>query len=294
MMVSYAQNYEDVRLARVFPHTNGFYVDVGANDPVNCSLTKHFYDAGWHGVNIEPAADAFARLQPQRPRDVNLNVGLSDHDGTLTFFEGSSLTGLSTFSAVEAEVHRKAGLVFEERTVQVTTLARVCERYVTGTIDFMSVDVEGYERQVLEGGDWRRWRPRVVVVEATRPNTAIPSHKAWEPVLLERDYLLAVFDGINRFYVRAEDRVLAEQLREQVSLWDDFAPYAVVRESEERAKALADKRELERRLAILEARVREFDGIGPLAIKIGRKLSRLSQRLPGLSSAIKKVVRRRV
>ena len=55
-MVSYAQNHEDVLLRRVFPdEPNGFYIDVGANDPVRDSVTKHFYDRGWHGINIEPA-----------------------------------------------------------------------------------------------------------------------------------------------------------------------------------------------------------------------------------------------
>ena len=56
-----------------------------------------------------------------------------------------------------------------ERAVRVTTLARVCERHVEGTIDFLKIDVDGHAGEVLAGGDWTRWRPRVVLVEAFDP-----------------------------------------------------------------------------------------------------------------------------
>src|ERR671932_817144 len=104
-MTSYAQNHEDVLLVRLFrPGLTGFYVDVGANDPVSNSVTKHFYDLGWRGINVEPATAPFERLQEARPRDVNLNIGISDHEGTLTFHEfPPGISGVSTFSAPQAE-----------------------------------------------------------------------------------------------------------------------------------------------------------------------------------------------
>ena len=166
---SYAQNHEDVLLARLFPPgIKGFFIDVGAMDPVLHSVTKLFSDRGWQGINVEPAAAHFERLQAGRPRDTNLNVGLSDHEGTLTLFESDPSSGWSTFSADQAAHHRDSGLTLVERTVPVMTLAQVCQKYVTDTIDFMSIDVEGHERQVLAGGDWRTWRPRVVLVEIGR------------------------------------------------------------------------------------------------------------------------------
>src|SRR5262249_31332093 len=101
-MVSYAQNAEDVLLNRLFPDGVGFYIDVGAHDPVHLSVTKHFYDRGWSGINLEPEPVGFAKLCDQRPRDINLNVGVSDHDGAMTFYEAPGATGWSTFSLAQA------------------------------------------------------------------------------------------------------------------------------------------------------------------------------------------------
>ncbi len=224
-MVSYAQNAEDVLLARLFPSgLKGFYVDVGAHHPVQGSVTKHFYDQGWRGVNVEPAAEPFAELYQARPRDVNLGVGLSDKPGTLTLFE-SSLTGCSTFSPDAASHQRLSGIRFAEREVEVLTLAQVCEDHVEGEIDFLSIDVEGHEARVLLGADWKRWRPRVVLVEATEPLTTVSSHESWEPTLLDADYLFATFDGLNRWYVRIEDAKLLEPLRTPANVLDDYIPY---------------------------------------------------------------------
>lgn len=236
-MTSYAQNREDVLLDRLFPRgLKGFYIDVGANDPVANSVTKHFYDLGWRGINIEPGRSAFERLQEARPRDVNLNLGLSDHEDTLAFHEfPAGISGVSTFSAELAEWQRDKGHAFEVRDVPVTTLAKICAEHVDGEIDFLSIDVEGHEREVLEGGDWSRWRPKVVIVEATQPATTNPTHQQWEHVLLDANYTFAAFDGLNRYYVREEDAHLAEGLATPVNVNDLFVAY-------EHAKAFEDLR----------------------------------------------------
>src|SRR5262245_29169044 len=106
--VSYAQNGEDVRLRRAFrDQSSGFYVDVGANDPVEYSITKHFYDAGWSGINVEPSPGPYARLLRDRKRDVNLNVGCSNRSGSMRLYAGREAPGLSTFTAEEAALHEK-------------------------------------------------------------------------------------------------------------------------------------------------------------------------------------------
>ena len=227
-MISYAQNAEDVLLRRAFPEqVRGLYIDVGANHPVQNSVTKHFYDRGWSGINIEPD-QVFSVLEAGRPRDVNLNLGVSDRSGELTFYEFGN--GLSTFSRDEALAGQQAGYAFRERTVPVTTLAEICERHVTRDIDFLSVDVEGHERQVLLGADWNRWRPRIVLVEATRPATTIPTHGAWEHILLEADYAFATFDGLNRYYVRGEDQELLTCFETPANIFDHFIPYRYYRQ----------------------------------------------------------------
>ena len=129
-MVSYAQNHEDVLLDRAFPRGKpGFYIDVGANEPVRNSVTKHFYELGWHGINVEPGAHPFALLAAERQRDVNLNVAVSDTEGELTLYElPPDLSGGSTLSEANAARHREAGHPAPGRTVATLTLAQLCER----------------------------------------------------------------------------------------------------------------------------------------------------------------------
>lgn len=227
--ISYAQNAEDIVLDRVFARgRRGFYIDVGANGPVVDSITKHFYDLGWHGINIEPSAQPFQELAAARTRDVNLNVGLSDVAGEGTFYAFEEST-ISTFSPQSAARLHELGKTSTTLTVPTMTLAEVCAAHVTGTIDFLSVDVEGHEYQVLSGADWKRWRPRVVVVEATEPTTPIPAHERWEQILLDAEYLFATFDGVNRFYVRAEDADLVPSLAIPANPNDDYMPYRYFR-----------------------------------------------------------------
>ena len=194
-MISYSQNFEDVLLRRVYPHkSDGFYIDVGANHPLHDSVTHYFYRLGWHGINVEPIPDVCELLCEERARDINLNIGLSNTNGSATFYESLSHPALSTFDSTNAKHHIEQGEDFRERTVSLTTLARVCEDHAVGEIDFLSIDVEGLERQVLEGADFERWRPRLILIESTHPNSRRPAHQAWEEILLGADYTFAFFD----------------------------------------------------------------------------------------------------
>lgn len=209
-MISYSQNFEDVVLARVFHDVpRGFYVDVGANHPEHDSVTKHFSDNGWRGVNVEPGR-YFPDLVAARPRDINLNLAISDHAGTATFYEGAS-PGLAGLVAHVPENLKYIVGERAERTVPTITLNELFAAHCKTTVDFLSVDVEGHERAVLASNDWKAHRPRVVMVEATEPGTSVPSHESWEPILLAADYLFAYFDGLNRFYVRREDESLTSR-----------------------------------------------------------------------------------
>lgn len=233
-MISYAQNHEDVLLNRVFSgQSSGFYIDVGANDPVLLSVTKHFSQHGWRGINIEPGPEAFRRLAADRPQDVNLNLGIAAATGELTLHECPANDALSTFSAEQAAEHRAEGHELRPRAVPVRTLDEVCCEHVTGTIDFLTIDVEGFELQVLSGANLRRWRPRVIAVEATRPSTEVQTHADWEPLVRDAGYLPAAFDGLNRYYVREEEPELLTAFAVPVNVTDLYEPYELVRVRQE-------------------------------------------------------------
>ena len=97
--ITYSQNREDLLLSGFFDLTkHGFYVDVGANHPIHDSVTKYFYDRGWRGINIEPNPNIYALLVEDRPRDINLQIGVSNVKGSLKLREYPAGDGLSTFS----------------------------------------------------------------------------------------------------------------------------------------------------------------------------------------------------
>jgi FkbM family methyltransferase len=207
-MISYALNHEDVVLNRIFNgKSRGFYIDIGANHPVYGSTTKHFSDLGWTGICVEPVQCCAVLLRRHRPRDVVLEVAVSETAGRATLYEvGSGLSTSSTFSRDLADRYRAEGKPVAERTIPVLTLADICLEHVRDcAVDFLTIDVEGAERAVLGGMDFTRWQPRVVVVEATLPDTNIPTHEGWESILLSAGYVCGQFDGINRFYVRRDD-----------------------------------------------------------------------------------------
>lgn len=261
-IISFAQNAEDIVLRRALgAEPGGFYIDVGANHPVNDSVTKLFYDAGWRGINIEPQASLHRRLEDMRPRDVNLNVGVSDAPGELTLTEIVGGDGLATFDPTLTGMYEGMGRETVEVTVPVVTLASICEEHVSVEIDFLKIDVEGHEASVLSGADFDRFRPRVIVIEATFP-------ERWEHLLDAARYRFAMFDGINRFYVREEDvESLEPTLRSPATLaLDGYDPYLYVAQLEHLAA------ELER----MRAR-RPLAGVRRRA---GRVLRRLGLRRP--------------
>lgn len=223
--LSFAQNAEDVVLARVFTETSGFYVDVGAGHPVFDSVTKHFYDLGWRGVNIEPLAEEAEMLRKERPEDVNLELAVSDHAGSVSIFVGPPENrGSSTLEQALADSYRQSGQQFVERQVEVATLGSILEKHVDRPIDFLRLDVAGHEEKVLRGVDLTIWRPRVMIVEATCPNSIIHSEQKWEPILTAAGYRRTLFDGVNRFYIREDETSLAENLSTPASVLDDFVP----------------------------------------------------------------------
>jgi FtsZ-binding cell division protein ZapB len=103
-------------------------------------------------------------------------------------------------------------------------------------VHFLKVDTEGNEREVLAGSDLRRFRPWVVLVEATAPNSQTPIHELWEDLLLGADYRFVWFDGLNRFYVAAEHGELAAAFRTPPNVFDGYVRHAEAQAKEEAAK----------------------------------------------------------
>ena len=249
MTLFYSQNSEDVLLARCFEGKNdGFYVDVGAEDPVEGSITKHFYERGWKGINIEPVPFFFDRISIDRPRDINLNCVASDRDDQTLNLCVSEGTGLSTLDLERQEaLKRNPERAVQLIEVQSQTLNSILSTHATQHIDFLKIDVEGHELAVLRGLDLTTHHPRVIVIETTlpsmhpggrvpmqeRPETA-PDFAAIDQLVSSAGYRKVYFDGLNTWWIDPTEPALADAFRTPPNCFDTISPLESYRIIEQR------------------------------------------------------------
>lgn len=199
----------------------GYYVDVGAYDPLVESVTQAFYERGWYGINIEPVAASFARFQAARPRDINLNLAVSNQIGSATFHV-ASVPGLSSLWPDDAVLEMNLQPV----TVATSTLNQILEDHPLPAIHFLKIDAEGAEQAVLESIDLRRHRPWIILAEVTRPHSDYHIPQPWESIITDQGYDLAYFDGLNRFYLAREQAHLKDAFRAPPNVFDQFILHA--------------------------------------------------------------------
>lgn len=247
---SSAQNFEDVVLWRVLKHLKrGCYVDVGACDPVVDSISWSFYEQGWRGVLIEPVPSLAAALRQRRPDDITIEAAAGAEHGTASLFI-SERVGNSTLARDVVERIAVTGSEFSEIMVRIAPLDDLLASagFDGRTIHFCTIDVEGTESDVLAGFSLTRWRPWILVVEATEPNRPQVSHQPWERYVLEAGYRFCLFDGLNRFYVHKDKAdEFTEQLSYPACVFD--APFVRARSA---ARRVDELEELAARVAVLE------------------------------------------
>lgn len=221
-VTSYAQNFEDIILWRALKHiTSGTYIDLGAQHPVVDSVSKLFYEHGWRGVHVEATPAYASLLRQDRPDETVIEAAVSTKPGVLTFFEFPD-TGISTGDPEIARAHEARGFSLRTINVPTVTLADVLRLAQSNDVHWLKIDVEGMEREVLESWHASDLNPWIVVVESTLPMTQIDSHMQWEEILLDRGYLHAYFDGLNRFYVSREHPELVDSFGPGPNVFDDF------------------------------------------------------------------------
>lgn len=197
-IITYAQYNEDLILSvLLYDVEKGFYVDVGANYPTVDSVTKLFYEKGWHGINIEPIESLYKQLAKDRPNDINLQYGVGTESGTAIFREYTEVPGHSTFDTKQKREHDR-GMPYKDYKVTIRPLTDILEKQQVGHIHFLKVDVEGFEYEVIKGSDWTKYRPEVLCIEANHVS------KDWRPILRRNRYKLFIFDGLNEYYVAEE------------------------------------------------------------------------------------------
>jgi FkbM family methyltransferase len=220
MDLSYTQNLEDYHLSLAFAgQATGRYIDIGAGHPVADNVSFWFYERGWQGIAVEPQPELAALYTRLRQRDVVVQALVGHANGESDFFQVERLHGFSTTLERHAQKAQALGAGYRRLRLPVVTLATLCEAHEVSEIDFLKIDVEGAEAEVLAGGDFKRFRPKVIVAEAVAPGTGEPTWQDWEPLLLAQGYHFALFDTLNRFYVAEEHPAIMARLPRERADW---------------------------------------------------------------------------
>lgn len=207
--VSYAQSGEDLIIDFVFRALGveePTYLDVGAHHPRYLSNTYFFYERGARGVNVEPDPDLFAAFGEQRPRDTNLNCAISlMDDGEADFFCMEPPT-LNTLSEAEARAYEATGHHPVRAVVRVPTMtlnSLLDKHFPARAPDLLTVDIEGFDEQVVRSVDLSRHRPLVICVETLSYSVdrrEVKLHGVAEH-LLPNGYMLYADTYINSIFV---------------------------------------------------------------------------------------------
>jgi FkbM family methyltransferase len=165
---SYSQEGEDLILARALGRkADGFYIDVGAHHPKKYSNTYMFYRMGWSGINIDALPGSMNQFRRFRPRDINLEIAVSDKEEEKEYYIFRS-PALNTFDYDIAMKRQEEGKeLVDVISLRTKRLADIIQEHaaIKKTIDFLSIDVEGSDLKVLKSNDWIIFRPRYVCAE---------------------------------------------------------------------------------------------------------------------------------
>lgn len=203
---SFSQKGEDLVIDKILGYKpKGFYVDVGAHHPSKLSNTKRFYLKGWCGINIEPNPSMFKYFLVHRKRDINLNIGISNINNYIKLYAFKE-SAMSTFSKTNLKKYQLLGYKLNKTyKIPVNKLSRILTKHKVRNIDFLSIDTEGSEMNVLRSNDWKRFRPKVICIETEEHDTLLISSKDLKAkisrYLGKYSYREYCTNGLNTIYI---------------------------------------------------------------------------------------------
>lgn len=202
---SYAQEGEDLILAQLIEQTDprpGFYVDIGAHHPTRFSNTWKFYQLGWRGMNIDPTPGCMAEFDLLRPEDTNLEIGVSEREAERSFYcyNEPALNGIDNDRREElAESPYKLEKIIEVRTKPLSDIL-VAHGVVLRSPNFLSIDVEGLEMEVLQSNNWEKYLFRWIMVEQRVGDLTTINQTAPWLFLSSKGYQAVAFTGRTVIY----------------------------------------------------------------------------------------------
>lgn len=190
--ICYSQNGEDLILNRFLDNKKeGFFVDVGAHHPIRFSNTYLFYKKGWSGINIDAMPGSMNQFNKIRPKDINVESGVGLNNDQQTFYQFNE-SALNTFSKKEALSKNKNGYeIIKSNLVQVESLENLLDKYMPRNtkIDFLNIDVEGKDEEVLISNNWKKYKPNYILIEILREVCLDKNNSSIKKFLKSKGYI---------------------------------------------------------------------------------------------------------
>ncbi len=199
---TYSTNAEDILINTLLKNSSsGFYLDIGAHHPFRFSNTYLLYEAGWSGINIDASKDSIDLLKQYRRRDINLHYVVSDKKEDLDLFTNS----LGALNTINKDVYAESKEKYD-KSVQVTTtpIHVILDGHLpkNKTIDFMNIDVEGNDFNVLKSFPWEKYKPSLICVEDNDFNVDACEQSEIYSFLIRKKYKLKAFIPNTLFFIQ--------------------------------------------------------------------------------------------
>ena len=163
---SYAMDGEDLAIDLFNKKRDkGFYVDIGAHHPIQRNNTHLLFKKGWEGVNIDINQFSIDLFNFLRPKDLNLQIAVSDKEGEASFFYQKKFSQLNTTDKEVAKENFQGN--FQEKKVKCQTIQNILDnsKFKNKKIDFLNIDVEGAEMKVLDTLNFEIYDPSLICIE---------------------------------------------------------------------------------------------------------------------------------
>jgi FkbM family methyltransferase len=203
---SYSQEGEDIILNKLLQYKkDGFYIDIGAHHPLRFSNTYIFYKRGWSGINIDALPGSMIEFNKLRKRDINLEIGISSKIQNLRFFCFNE-PAFNTFNEIEAKNKngKNGNKIINQIEIKTYPLSEIIDKYLPSSntkIDFLSIDVEGFELEVLKSNNWEKYKPSFLLIEELKKElTQIVNESEVYKFLITKNYKLIAKTFNTSFY----------------------------------------------------------------------------------------------
>ena len=168
--LSYSQFKEDIFINNFFKNkSNGFYVDIGCYHTVKYSNTALIYNRGWSGINIDLNQTSIDLFNIARKRDKNICAAVSNNNDSAEFYFDHMLSPVNTLSKEFSDMSYKniSKKKYSKKRTQKYTFDKIVQNYKLKipSIDFLNIDVEAHDYEVIEGFNLTKYKPKLICIE---------------------------------------------------------------------------------------------------------------------------------